>query len=442
MCISPITMRHPVTGKVVTFPCGKCCDCISKYQNDWTFRLSREYNCWKHAFFITMTYSDNNLPYVELQIPEYYVHTADGVTVKSCPEAIDELRRRILSLPPNRHLSRNRANVRCSNSYLDPANIEYGIPVPCVCRSDVQNWLKRLREMYKADNGERLKFKYFICSEYGPNTFRPHYHAIIFTNLCTSDFNKYFVQPWSDTYGNVYWKFRPVLWRKEDGVDSCMAYVAKYCSKPDFAENPYVLLGLVPKPFRLISKFIGYDYVFYLMERIQSFFNEHPDGKYMSKEFFEHLESVFNVYDGTYWHRLPRYYIDRFFPQIVEHRSYIKKNVYARNQSTYTIGELKKLSLEQQFMLYVPDLEVGDAKIIRKDSESDLWLAYKNFVVDKHTQRICELIRQIASAYAFGETVEGLDKAEAVLRENDLRAYKEKKKRLYDFYAKGFKYDY
>lgn len=434
-------MRHPSSGKIVTFPCGRCIECVQKYQDDWTFRLSREYSSWKHCYFITMTYSDEHLPYVVLSVPKYYVHTNDGVIIRDFPENIDKLRDRITLLPVNKHLLRNRNNLNVFNAYLHPDNIEYGIPVPVVCRTDVQNWLKRLRESYVADYGERLRFKYFICSEYGPATFRPHYHALIFTDLDVSEFNKYFVMPWRESFGNVHWRFRPVRWRAKDGVDSCMAYVAKYCSKPDFAENPYVLLGFAPKPFRLISKFIGYDYFFYLMRRIQSYFRINPDGKYMSKDFFEHLDSVFNIYDGKYWHRIPRYYIDKFFPQIVEYRSVIKKKVYERNICTYTVGELKEFSLEQQFMLYVPDLEVGNAKVVRKDPYSDLWLAYKAHMVAVYDERIRDRIRQVASSLFFGEDLEALDKAAAYLRELDVENYKTKKARMYSFYAKSLCYD-
>lgn len=45
---------------------------------------------------------------------------------------------------------------------------------PCVSKRDVQLFMKRLRKTY--GNGIR----YFIGSEYGPETLRPHYHGIIY----------------------------------------------------------------------------------------------------------------------------------------------------------------------------------------------------------------------------------------------------------------------
>lgn len=40
--------------------------------------------------------------------------------------------------------------------------------------SDYQKFLKRFRK------NENIKFKYFLCGEYGSETYRPHYHMIIF----------------------------------------------------------------------------------------------------------------------------------------------------------------------------------------------------------------------------------------------------------------------
>lgn len=45
---------------------------------------------------------------------------------------------------------------------------------PCVSKRDVQLFLARLRKKF----GDGIR--YFINSEYGPETFRPHYHAIFF----------------------------------------------------------------------------------------------------------------------------------------------------------------------------------------------------------------------------------------------------------------------
>jgi len=43
-----------------------------------------------------------------------------------------------------------------------------------VDKREIQLFIKKLRKLYK--------FRYFLISEYGPDTFRPHYHMLLFTN--------------------------------------------------------------------------------------------------------------------------------------------------------------------------------------------------------------------------------------------------------------------
>ena len=44
-----------------------------------------------------------------------------------------------------------------------------------LCKDDVQKFMKRLRKQWKEH-----KLRYFLCGEYGKNTYRPHYHIILF----------------------------------------------------------------------------------------------------------------------------------------------------------------------------------------------------------------------------------------------------------------------
>lgn len=44
-----------------------------------------------------------------------------------------------------------------------------------LCKRDVQLFMKRLRKSTKG-----YKLKYYLCSEYGSHTMRPHYHMILY----------------------------------------------------------------------------------------------------------------------------------------------------------------------------------------------------------------------------------------------------------------------
>lgn len=139
-CLSPMSIKRPgidAFGKGhsakdrITVPCGKCAACLSNQRSDWTFRIKQELRVAKSAYFITLTYNDENVPY------------------------IDET-----------------ATLR---------------------KSDLQLFIKRLRRFHdmeveryqKLVKGRYLEFKvpqirYYAIGEYGPETLRPHYHGLFF----------------------------------------------------------------------------------------------------------------------------------------------------------------------------------------------------------------------------------------------------------------------
>lgn len=47
--------------------------------------------------------------------------------------------------------------------------------LPSLCKRDVQLWMKRLRKYFTG-----IQIRYFLAGEYGDQTHRPHYHAILF----------------------------------------------------------------------------------------------------------------------------------------------------------------------------------------------------------------------------------------------------------------------
>ncbi len=121
MCISPLVLKakpSPSGETTNQVPCGKCFICLSRRQRGWTFRLSEEAKVSSSCSFLTFTYDENNVP-----------------------------------------LS------------------EHGLPT--LDKTHFQKFLKRLRKKsaayYDAHN-----IKYYACGEYGTETHRPHYHAIMF----------------------------------------------------------------------------------------------------------------------------------------------------------------------------------------------------------------------------------------------------------------------
>lgn len=110
-------------------------------------------------------------------------------------------------------------------------------------KRDIQLWLKLVRK-----DLEGKKIKYYLAGEYGENTLRPHYHALIF-GLPPE-------YPWEDRWkkGNVY----------PGTVNyASIRYVCNYIAKDKWltGEQAKERYGEREKPFRLMSKGLGADYV-------------------------------------------------------------------------------------------------------------------------------------------------------------------------------------
>lgn len=136
----------------------------------------------------------------------------------------------------------------------------YAVEFNSVCKSDVQLWLKRGRINFERKFGDSVivdgvnkrfistwidhngfenslpacvvprTLKYFITSEYGPKTQRPHYHGVMF-GLTYDEFEKCFASDARSKFGDI--KFE-ILQASSGGC----TYVAKYCAK-GFYEHEY-----------------------------------------------------------------------------------------------------------------------------------------------------------------------------------------------------------
>lgn len=200
-------------------PCGKCVGCRLSYSRTWANRCMMELEFHDSAYFVTLTYSDQFVP---------------------------------------------------RSSYLDRDTGEELLSLT-LRKRDFQLFMKRLRFAFPND-----RIRFFAAGEYGDNTWRPHFHAILFglhlDDLVPSGKSpegfQYFYSPslqrcWSqqvDLFGRYsklapyqemgYALVSPVSW------ETC-AYVSRYTMKKlrgseamfysDFnIEPPFSLMSLKP----------------------------------------------------------------------------------------------------------------------------------------------------------------------------------------------------
>jgi len=150
------------SGIAVQIPCGQCIGCRLQHSLDWAVRCMHEKSSHEVSSFITLTYSDANLP-------------SDG-------------------------------------------SLDY---------RHFQLFMKRLRKNTK------FKFKFYMCGEYGDNTNRPHYHAILFG--CDFSDRRFYKRTKSGDRLDVS-QYLEDTWRLgfctvgDVTFESC-AYVARYITK-------------------------------------------------------------------------------------------------------------------------------------------------------------------------------------------------------------------
>lgn len=193
-CYHPSRVFNPYIDEYVWVDCGHCESCLNRKSSMLSQRVQAECKQHKWSLFFTLTYDNAHLPVLSFDF---------DTDTFSLDRPISSTNNDILSVSS----SQVRSYLALDNMdlyALQPCKSEYnGIAV--VCRSDVQKFLKRLRinlkrnlifDTYNKDGKPLFKYsdslaelsdlqksvRYFISSEYGPKTFRPHYHGIIWTD--------------------------------------------------------------------------------------------------------------------------------------------------------------------------------------------------------------------------------------------------------------------
>lgn len=122
-------------GEKQEVPCGKCGACLYNRTEDWTLRIIAESKSAINSWFITLTYSDDNLPRTEEGLI--------SLRKKDFQDFMKVLRIKVDRMPGKKY----------QEQMLEQ-------------KPDKRDWRSRIR--------------YYAVGEYGSKTFRPHYHIIAF----------------------------------------------------------------------------------------------------------------------------------------------------------------------------------------------------------------------------------------------------------------------
>lgn len=133
------------------------------------------------------------------------------------------------------------------------------LPDEGVCKKDVQNFIKRLREYFRR-RGLADNIRYVITAEYTPKEGRPHYHALFWNlpDFSLHDMLRCLEKMWK--CGFVYVKRNP-----NKGPGYAIKYAFKGCKVPEGKNDVFYLSSRRPG--------IGADYA----DSLVQYLREHPD---------------------------------------------------------------------------------------------------------------------------------------------------------------------
>lgn len=209
MCTNMSFVKNPYTGKDIYVKCGKCPACIMEKSFNRQFKIQDETERLSSYLpvFVTLNYSNEFVPYIKV---EDYASLV-GSHLSGCLPSSDSLsylpvyRHRKVRLLYNPHKNKYSIKVIHSNEYVihkfsaEDAEwaevLKYYKPgdfqslqkapfgyVGVSYSKDFSDFIKRLRRYLEYRGLPRL-LSYYRVAEYGPTTFRPHFHALLWFDV-------------------------------------------------------------------------------------------------------------------------------------------------------------------------------------------------------------------------------------------------------------------
>ena len=278
ICKAPILITKPNQAQGGKFqqlsvPCGKCGQCLNTKRGEWIFRLKQELKSASSGHFLTLTYRRGDVP------------------------------------------------------------ITIGM-FKTISKSDLQLFLKRLRNYQTRHTNSTKNIRYYAIGEYGTETHRPHYHAILF-NVHQNTLSA-ILDIWTE--GNV--QIRPIS-------DGRIVYITKDIIN---RYNMNLLPPGVQRSFALMSRRpgLGLDYV----EK--------------AKTYHQKSQNNFVYVNGGKKGRMPRIYKDKIF-SVNEKYEFYKQAMESQNKAI--VEKLIKYDHYQNPSQYFAEQKEATHKSILKNSK-------------------------------------------------------------------------
>lgn len=201
-CLRPVKVYNKYTHDVLYVPCGHCYSCLKNKSNRNTALAMNIASNFKYCYFVWLSYEEEFLPLMEMINVDPLNHSRSIYTFRS-------VNRNLIVSGNKKKDNRGKdriiddvqfefAHSMDSSEYKDiivkshgrfdfsrkcvvyPKFEDCDNKIPYCNTSDCQKFLKRLRFHSKTKYNEEIRF--YGVSEYGPRTYRPHWHLLLFFN--------------------------------------------------------------------------------------------------------------------------------------------------------------------------------------------------------------------------------------------------------------------
>lgn len=395
-CRNPRVIQNK-KGDSISVPCGCCPECSNKKSIHYTSMCNNACQEHKYTLFLTLKFDEVNVPRMRLykkgdmvycvdvtkrllKNGKYKVFPSYGKIINSFPydddfeefyKKIDITSKLVKKLPFK--------NIRWANI------------------RDLQNFLKRLRFQVSLNHCSEISF--FGVSEYGPRTFRPHFHVLLYFDDAEllGVLEKYIAKCWK--YGS----FSLEVPRVNEGVANYVtSYINSYVSMPRYFVSKQVLprathsLHLGKSANKAIRDYV-YQNDYYTFERVQ-LDTSFGTRDYLPTSYFTNLlfPKCYNFSSQTFENNV---YLFKFYQEIINKHTNLNcaelTQVVLLNPCNYirflTLLDLDKLPLYNNS--YVVDGKFG-LELCPKEELCELFHTWYNRIytairVSKHVMTWC-----------------------------------------------------
>lgn len=341
MCTSPITIKNKSYArnggpKYITVPCGHCKECSNVKQIDYFLRtwsiyrkyiqlpisqgVSPQWSVW----FCTLTFNEENIPTSRISY-----HT----DIENLSQDLEDLNSNVLNTYDNKLYVVSKDETRCFDhsivskflkSYRQYYRRLYSkyhyeereVVIPEKHRKDgkvIKSYTKKVRKKV-LDHTETERLPHgIVTSEFGSNTHRPHYHAILFVPRVFDSWKSFQAEL------NRFWHYGFTCNSQLSTIDgitterkisTAINYVLKYITKSE-SEMPFylnhgddVVLHDIPSNKYTPRVFVTDGYGAALEELLS-------DSSYRNNKITLNIEGTFKTF------YIPSYYRRRYFKDTV-----------------------------------------------------------------------------------------------------------------------------